>query len=91
MYSAADARGRAAVDMRFSTRVGYHTVGLEDAEDLVSGDNLGLGDTVGVTKDLTNLGGSCALPGELADLLDDLLGGGLEPRRRSARVGDGRG
>ena len=64
-----------------SARAGYHTVRLEDAEDLVSGNDLGLGDTVGVTKDLTNLGGSRALPGELADLLDDLLGSGLEPCR----------
>jgi hypothetical protein len=50
---------------------------------------LGLGDTVRVTKDLTNLGGSGALLRELLDLLDDLLGSGLEPRRRVARVGDG--
>lgn len=37
------------------------------------------------------LGGSGALLCELADLLDNLLGGGLEPRRRVAGVGDGRG
>jgi hypothetical protein len=28
---------------------------------------------------------------ELADLVDNLLGGGLQPRRRAAGVGDGRG
>lgn len=40
---------------------------------------------------LSLLRGSGALLRELADLLDDLLGGGLEPRRRRARVRDGRG
>jgi hypothetical protein len=37
-----------------STRTGNHTVGLENAEDLVSSDDLGLGDTVGVTEDFTD-------------------------------------
>lgn len=37
------------------------------------------------------LGGSGALLRELLDLLDDLLGSGLEPRRGVAGVGDGRG
>lgn len=37
------------------------------------------------------LGRSGALLRELADLLDDLLGSGLQPRRWVARVGDGRG
>lgn len=63
---------------------------LEDAEDLVSGDDLDLGDTVRVTEDLTNLGGSGALLCELADLLDNLLGSCLQPRRWVAGVGDGR-
>lgn len=52
---------------------------------------LDLGNAVRVTKDLTNLGGSGALLCELADLVNDLLGGGLQPRRGVARVGDGRG
>jgi hypothetical protein len=46
---------------------------------------------VGVTENDTNLRGSGALLRELADLVNDLLGGGLEPCRGSARVGDGRG
>ena len=54
-------------------------------------DNLDLGDTVGVTEDNTDLGRSGTLTGELADLVDDLLGGGLQPCRRSARVGQGAG
>jgi hypothetical protein len=37
------------------------------------------------------LGGSGALLCELGDLLDDLLGGGLQPRRGVAGVGDGGG
>jgi len=37
------------------------------------------------------LGGGGALLRELADLLDDLLGCGFQPRRRVAGVGDGRG
>lgn len=44
-----------------------------------------------VAQNDTNLGGSGALPGELADLVNDLLGGGLEPRGRAAGVGDGGG
>jgi hypothetical protein len=107
-----------------SAGAGNHTGGLEDAEDLVSGDDckllaraidygvakrtLGLGNAVRVAEDLANpasrsvchcaffsrvsvLRGSGALLRKLGDLLDDLLGGGLEPRRRAARVGDGRG
>jgi hypothetical protein len=46
---------------------------------------------MGVTENDTNLGRSSTLTGQLADLLDNLLGSGLEPRRRIARVGDGRG
>lgn len=53
-----------------------------------TGHDLDLGNTVRVTENDTNLRGSRALLGELADLVDDLLGGGLEPRRRGARVGE---
>lgn len=41
-----------------------------------------------VSQNDTNLRGRGTLPGELADLLDDLLGGGLQPCRRGARVRD---
>ena len=54
-------------------------------------DNPDLGNTVGVTEDNTNLGRGGALLRELADLVNDLLGGGLEPRGRGARVRDRRG
>ena len=44
-----------------------------------------------VTEDLANLRGSGTLLRELADLLNNLLGGGLQPSRGVARVGDGGG
>jgi len=46
---------------------------------------------VGVTKDTTNLRRGSTLLGQLADLVDDLLGGCLQPCRGSAGVWDGRG
>lgn len=54
-------------------------------------DNLDLSDTVRVTEDDTDLGRGGTLTGELADLVDDLLGSGLEPCWGSARVWDGAG
>ena len=53
-----------------------------------TGDDLDLGNTVGVTEDHTDLGRSGTLLCELADLVNDLVGGGLEPRRGAARVGE---
>ena len=49
---------------------------------------LDLSDAVRVTKDLANLGGSGTLLCELADLLNNLLGSGLQPSGGVARVGD---
>ena len=66
-------------------------MGLQDTEDLVTSDEADLGDTVRVTKGNTDLRGRQTLAGELADVLDDILRGGLEPRRGSAPVGEGRG
>lgn len=54
-------------------------------------DKLDLGDTVGVTENDTNLRRSSTLSGELADLLNNLLGGGLQPAGSGAAVGQGRG
>merc|ERR1711991_811394 len=45
-----------------------------------------LGNTVRVTQHHTNLGRGVTLLGELADVLADLLGRDLEPRRRGALV-----
>jgi hypothetical protein len=67
--------------------LGGKTVGLEDANDLLAGDGLDLGDAVGITKDDADLRGGEALLGELADVLLDLLGGDLEPRGGAALVG----
>ena len=66
-----------------------HTVRLEDTKDLVTSDKTDLGDTVRVTEGNTDLGGCKALASQLGDVLDDIVGGGLEPCRGSAAVGDG--
>lgn len=57
----------------------------------LTSDNLDLGNSVAVTEDNTDLRRSGALLGQLADLLDNLVGGGLEPRGGVAAVGDSRG
>lgn len=67
------------------------TLGLEDTQDLVSGDEADLGDSVRVAEGDADLGGGQALASELGDLLDDLLGGSLEPRRGRAAVREGGG
>ena len=69
--------------------LGGEAVGLEDADDLLAGDGLDLGDAVGVAEDDADLGGGEALLGELANMLLDLLGADLEPRGGSALVGAG--
>ena len=56
-----------------------------------TGDDLDLGNTVGVTEDHTDLRRGGTLLCELADLVNDLVGGGLEPGGGSARVGERRG
>lgn len=67
------------------------TVGLQDTEDLVTGDKAHLGDAVRVTEGNTDLGGSETLARQLGDVLDNILRGGLEPRRGGPAVGEGRG
>lgn len=66
-------------------------MGFEDTEDLVTGDEAHLGDTMRVTEGNTDLGWGQALTGELDDLVDNIFVGGLEPRRRSAAVGESGG
>jgi hypothetical protein len=56
-----------------------------------TGDDADLGNALGVTEDDTDLRRSGTLLSQLADLVNDLVGVGLEPRGRSARVGDGGG
>lgn len=56
-----------------------------------TGDKLDLGNAVGVTEDDTDLRRGSTLSGELADLVDDLVGGGLQPRGSGAGVGESGG
>jgi hypothetical protein len=55
------------------------TLGLQDAEDFVASHALDLRDSVGITKNHTNLGRGKTLLGALHDLLNHLGSGGLEP------------
>ncbi len=55
------------------------TVSLKDTQDLVTGDETHLGDTVRITEGNTDLGGGQTLAGELANVIDNILGGSLEP------------
>lgn len=63
---------------------------LQHPEDLVAGDEAHLGDSMGVAEGDTDLGWGEALAGEFDDVLDDFVGGGLEPRWRCAAVWEGR-
>lgn len=62
------------------------TLALEDTEDLVTSDETDLGNTLAVAELDTDLRGSETLARQLEDLLADVLGGGLQPRRRAAAV-----
>jgi len=53
------------------------TVGLQDPEDLVSGNEFDLGDTVRVSEDDTDLRRRKTPLGEFEDLIRDVLGGSL--------------
>jgi hypothetical protein len=64
-------------------------VGLEDSNNLLSGDRLDLGNTIGVTQDDTNLRGGQTLLGKLAHVVFDIGSRDLVPRRRSALVRKG--
>jgi hypothetical protein len=64
---------------------------LEDTEDLVTGDEAHLGNTMRVTEGNTDLGGSETLAGQFDDVLDDFIRRSLEPRRRGSLVGKSRG
>ena len=55
------------------------TLALQHAEDLVAGDKAHLGNSMRVTEGDTDLGWGETLAGEFDDVLDDLVGGGLEP------------
>ena len=63
------------------------TICLKDAQDLVSGDILHTGNTMGITEDNTNLGWGETLLCELAYVLVNFGGCYLQPRGRSPLVG----
>lgn len=62
------------------------TVGFQDSQDLVTGNNLGLGDTVGISQKNTNLRRSQTLSGVLDNVLDNVTRGQLEPSWSVSRV-----
>jgi hypothetical protein len=49
--------------------LGSESIGLEDANNLLTGDGVDLGNAMRITKDYTNLGRSKTLLGKLADVL----------------------
>jgi hypothetical protein len=62
------------------------TIALQDPQNFVTRHETDLGNAMRVTEGDTNLGGGKTLAGELADVLNDLLGGCLEPGWRGAAV-----
>lgn len=66
------------------------TVGLQDSENLVTSGNLDLRDTVRVSEEDTDLRGGKTLSSVLDDLLNNGIGGELEPRRSVSRVRESR-
>jgi hypothetical protein len=71
--------------------IGGKAGGLQDTQNAVTSDDLDLGNAVGVTQDDANLRRGSTLTGELGDLVNDLLGSGLQPGRGSTRVRNGGG
>lgn len=71
--------------------LGSETVALENTENLVTSDGTDLGNAMEISENDTDLRGSQTLLGQLADLVNDFLGRGLEPRGRRATVGESRG
>ena len=70
--------------------VGGEALGLQDPEDLVTGDESHLGDTVAVPENDADLGRGQSLLGQLEDLLLDVVGGELQPVGDGAAVGERR-
>jgi len=63
-----------------------HALALQDAQDLVTGDEPDLGNTMRVPEDNTNLGRGQALLSQLEDLVLDLIAGDLQPLRNRPPV-----
>lgn len=67
------------------------TARFEDTKDLVAGNESHLGDTVRVTEGNADLGWGQTLTGKLADVFNNIIGGGLEPCGGSTAVWKCRG
>lgn len=67
------------------------TLGFEDTEDFVTGDETHLGDTMRITEGNTDLGGSETLASKFDDVVNDIVWGGLEPCGGCPTVREGRG
>lgn len=87
----ADSNGLLDQHVQILRNLWGEAIGLEDSENLITSNDLDLGDTVRISEHDTDLRWSSTLLCELADLVNDLVGGGLQPRRGSSRVGDCRG
>ncbi len=66
--------------------LGSHTLGLEDSQDLGSSHALQLGDSEGISQGDTDLRRGQTLLSQLNNVLNDILGLELQPRRRTALV-----
>lgn len=66
------------------------TAGLQDSHDLVTSDDTGLGNTVSISQQDTDLRWGQTLSGVLDDLLNDRLSGSLEPSWSISRVWNSR-
>merc|ERR1719504_490998 len=63
-----------------------HALALQDAQNLVAGDETDLSNTMGVPEDNTNLGRGQTLLGQLEDLVLHLIAGDLQPLRNRPPV-----
>jgi hypothetical protein len=63
-----------------------HTIGFEDADNLVASNTANLGNAVGITQKDSDLRRCHTLASKLADLLTDLLCGGFHPGRGATAI-----
>ena len=65
------------------------TIGFQNTNNFLSSNGFDLSDTIGITKDDTNLGRCETFLGKFANVFFDIRSGDFEPGRRSAFVGEG--
>jgi len=66
------------------------TLGLQNSENFVTGDESHLGNTMRVTKNDANLGWCQAFSCEFYNVFDDIFGRSFKPMRGSTAVWEGR-